>query len=230
MERKIYAIVMAAGRGQRFGGVVPKQFVEMAGLPVVVRAIATLRAWCPAINIVVALNRADLGRWSVIANRHGLADVMVTPGGSTRWESVKNAVDSLRLQRDDVVMVHDGARPLLTAAILDNLLHALCGHTGAIPVVPLTDSIRHLRADGSSEAVDRGDYRAVQTPQAFDGVKLQRAYALPYRPDFTDDASVMTAAGYTDIALVDGDVRNIKITNPQDVAIAEIYLKSFEKQ
>lgn len=230
MERKIYAIVMAAGRGQRFGGEVPKQFVDLAGCPVVVRAIATFRKWCPEVSIIVALNPGDRRRWSEIADRHGLTDVMVAHGGATRWESVKNTMAALRLRQNDVVMVHDGARPLLTPVILDNLLDALGGHVGAIPVVPLTDSIRRLGPDGSSQSVDRGEYRAVQTPQAFDGLTLQRAYGLPYRPDFTDDASVMAAAGCNEIALVDGDVRNIKITNPQDVAIAEIYLKSLEKQ
>ncbi len=225
MERKIYAIVMAAGRGTRFGGELPKQFVDMAGVPVIVWAINALRSWRRDINVVVALNPADLQLWEEIADRYRLGEVAIAYGGATRWESVRNAIATLQLADDDVVMVHDGARPLLTPAILNNLIDGLAGHHGAIPVVPLTDSIRHLTPN-VSEAADRSLYRAVQTPQAFPGSLLQYAYQLPYRETFTDDASVMAAAGYGDVALVDGDVRNIKITNPQDIAVAEIYLKT----
>ncbi len=225
MERDIYAIVMAAGRGTRFGSEVPKQFVDLAGCPVIMHAINTLRIWNSDIKLVVALNPDDAGLWRDIAARYDVSDVLVTAGGATRWESVRNALAILTPGEDDVVMVHDGARPLLTCSMLDRLIAGLDGHRGAIPVVPLTDSIRHI-TDKGSEAVDRSRYRAVQTPQVFNAGMLQRAYQQPYRESFTDDASVMAASGYVDLALVDGDVRNIKITNPNDIAIAAVYLNN----
>lgn len=225
MERDIYAIVMAAGRGTRFGGEVPKQFVDLAGKPVIMHAINTLRQWKPDVKIVVALNPEDSDIWSAIAARYDLHDVAIVAGGATRWGSVRNALATLTPGVDDVVMVHDGARPLLTCDMLDRLMAGLVGHSGVIPVVALTDSIRRLTVDGS-EAVDRSHYCAVQTPQAFNARKLQAAYHRPYQESFTDDASVMAASGYDDLALVEGDVRNIKITNPRDVAIANVYLNN----
>lgn len=225
MERDIYAIVMAAGRGTRFGGEMPKQFVDLAGAPVIMHAINTLRQWKPDVKVMVALNPDDSDIWSAISARYDLHDVAIVAGGATRWESVRNALATLTPGADDVVMVHDGARPLLTCAMLDRLIDGLVGHSGAIPVVALTDSIRHLTSDGS-EAVDRSRYRAVQTPQAFNARILQAAYQNPYKESFTDDASVMAASGHDDLALVEGDVRNIKITNPCDVAIANVYLKN----
>lgn len=98
---------------------------------------------------------------------------------------------------------------------------ACSGHQGAIPVVAVTDSLR--RVDGAP--VNRADFRAVQTPQAFRADLLRRAYELPESPGFTDDASVMTAAGFNDVAMVNGDVYNIKITNPMDLRIAALYLE-----
>ncbi|MDE6308612.1 MAG: 2-C-methyl-D-erythritol 4-phosphate cytidylyltransferase, partial [Muribaculaceae bacterium] len=180
MERDIYAIVMAAGRGTRFGGELPKQFVDLAGMPVMVHAINTLRHWNPDVKIVVALNPDDAEIWSSITDRYDLGDIAVTSGGATRWESVRNALATLKPGSNDVVMVHDGARPLLTCDMLDRLMVGLTGHDGAIPVVALTDSIRHI-TPGGSEAVDRSEFCAVQTPQAFPALKLQKAYQNPYQ-------------------------------------------------
>ena len=96
---------------------------------------------------------------------------------------------------------------------------------GVIPAVPVTDSLRHLDADGKSHSIDRAQMRAVQTPQAFWGDRLRKAYSLQYRDSFTDDASVMEAAGYDAIRLAEGSPRNIKITNPGDIAVAELFMK-----
>ncbi|MDE6683850.1 MAG: 2-C-methyl-D-erythritol 4-phosphate cytidylyltransferase, partial [Duncaniella sp.] len=116
------------------------------------------------------------------------------------------------------VSVHDAARPMVTRDMMDRLLAALDDtHPGAIPVVAVTDSLRMLTPDGASVAVDRSSYRAVQTPQVFDGATLLRANRQEILPTFTDDASVVEAAGYGPLALVDGDVANIKVTNPGDI-------------
>jgi 2-C-methyl-D-erythritol 4-phosphate cytidylyltransferase len=121
-----------------------------------------------------------------------------------------------------MILVHDGARPIPSTDMIHRVIDACKNHHGAIPVIPVTDSLR--RTDG--RPANRGDFRAVQTPQAFQAKLLREAYCQPERPEDTDDASVMTAAGFTDIVLADGDPYNIKITNPLDLKIAELFLQS----
>ena len=134
---------------------------------------------------------------------------------------MRNALAECAHVEADVILVHDGARPLPSRSMMERVVAACRDHQGAIPVVAVTDSLR--RADGSP--ANRADFRAVQTPQAFRADLLRQAYGVPESPEFTDDASVMTAAGFGDIALVDGDTRNIKITNPMDLKIAGLYLE-----
>ncbi|MDE5649938.1 MAG: 2-C-methyl-D-erythritol 4-phosphate cytidylyltransferase [Duncaniella sp.] len=120
--------------------------------------------------------------------------------------------------------MHDAARPMVSQKLFDAIVGGLDGADGALPACRLSDSIRLVCEDGSSEAMDRSRFRSVQTPQIFHADKLIDAYRQEIRPEFTDDASVMEAAGYANLRLVDGDPRNIKVTNPGDMAIAELYL------
>ena len=119
--------------------------------------------------------------------------------------------------------MHDGARPIVNADMVARLIDALDSAPGAIPVVSVTDSLRQINESGSTP-VDRSLYKAVQTPQAFHADKLVEAYSLPFDATFTDDASVMAALGY-EVALVEGDTNNIKITHPLDIEIAQLYLR-----
>lgn len=209
---KYINIIAAGGRGSRFGSQTPKQFLSLGGKPVLHHAADRLiRALAGALTVVV-IDPA----WADMAPPGA---ILAAPGHS-RWESVRNALDACSAEPADVILVHDGARPLPDPAMIRRVADACREHQGAIPVVPVTDSLR--RVDGTP--ADRSQFRAVQTPQAFRADLLRRAYALPEQPDFTDDASVMSAAGFTDIALVDGDPRNLKITLPFDLRIAELYL------
>jgi 2-C-methyl-D-erythritol 4-phosphate cytidylyltransferase len=123
------------------------------------------------------------------------------------------------------VLIHDGARPLIDTATAKRVAGAAFNTDGAIPTIDVSDSLRKLGDDGvSSEAVDRSQYQAVQTPQGFSLWRLRQAYSLPYQKTFTDDASVMAEAGFDNIFLVKGNPDNIKITNPRDIAIAEAIL------
>ncbi len=123
------------------------------------------------------------------------------------------------------MLIHDGARPLVDTATVERVINAAKNHDGAIPTVAVTDSLRKIESNGNSLNVDRSSYRAVQTPQGFIASKLIRSYELPFDPLFTDDASVMAAAGFHDMALVEGNISNIKITHPLDIDIAELYIK-----
>lgn len=219
----ISAIVVAAGSGSRFGSDVPKQFCDLDGTPVVVRAIDALRSAVGGLKVIVVVSAAEMDRWRCIAMAHGLDGVAVAVGGENRWESVRNGL-SLVEDDADIVLIHDGARPLVDAATVRRVVDAAADGDGAIPAVAVTDSLRRLLADGASEPVNRAAYRAVQTPQGFPAGKLRRAYSLPYSPLFTDDASVMADAGFTDLRIVEGAVYNIKITHPLDLAVAGVYL------
>lgn len=219
----ITAIVVAAGSGSRFGSDVPKQFCDLDGVPVVVRAIDALRSSVDGLKVIVVVSAAEMERWRGIAEDSGLGGVIVAVGGTNRWESVRNGL-SLVGDDTDIVLIHDGARPLVDAATVRRVVDAAIAGDGAIPAVAVTDSLRLMLADGTSEPVDRMAYRAVQTPQGFPAGKLRRAYSLPYSQSFTDDASVMAAAGFTDLRVVDGSVYNIKITHPLDLDVAGLYL------
>lgn len=228
----IINIVVAAGSGSRFGGDMPKQYCELDGMPVLIHALTRLRKALPKSTCIVVVHPDYTEHVDRLTRQYGMADVMITTGGATRWESVKNAIDMAERAglAAEVITVHDGARPLVTERVAQAVVAACADNSGAIPAIAVTDSLRRIDGDDArqSVAVDRSAYRAVQTPQAFRADRLRQAYTLPYRTSFTDDASVMAAAGYDDIALVEGDARNIKITLPHDIDIASIYLKSLQ--
>lgn len=218
-------IIVAAGRGSRFGGEVPKQFRLLCGKPVVLQAVEAMRRSFPAAETVVVLSEHEIELWPALCAAYGVEPPRTAPGGATRYQSVKSALDAYGAGRK-VIAVHDGARPVIDPHMAARLRQALSGKTMAVvPAVAVTDSLRRRMDDGSSEAVDRSQYVAVQTPQLFNGPALIAAYSHGESPAFTDDASVMEAAGHT-VELVEGDVHNIKITHPSDIEIAAIYLKA----
>lgn len=218
----IYNIIVAAGSGSRFGAALPKQYCLMNGRPVLMHTIENMRVALPDSHIVLVLNKDFVDYWAELCEQYSFVSPRVVVGGDSRWQSVKNAVDTIPREAE-VITVHDGARPIVDRMMVERLIAALDGAPGAIPVVSVTDSLRCVNEQGSAP-VDRSQYKAVQTPQAFHADKLVAAYSLPFNPTFTDDASVMAALG-CDVALVEGDTYNIKITNPLDIEIAQLYLR-----
>ncbi len=218
----IYNIIVAAGSGSRFGAALPKQYCLMNGRPVLMHTIENMRVALPDSQIVLVLNKDFVDYWAELCEQYSFVSPRVVVGGDSRWQSVKNAVDTIPREAE-VITVHDGARPIVDRMMVERLIAALDGAPGAIPVVSVTDSLRRVNEQGSAP-VDRSQYKAVQTPQAFHADKLVEAYSLPFNPTFTDDASVMAALG-NDVALVEGDTYNIKITNPLDIEIAQLYLR-----
>lgn len=217
-------IVVAAGSGTRFGTALPKQFCLLDGLPVVMHCINRFRKFLAGAHIILVLSADRIDYWRQICEEFSFESPVIATGGATRWESVKNALP-LIVDDSQVVMVHDAARPLVSRDVIDRLQKSLNdGAEGALPVLPMTDSLRQLNPDGTSKAVDRSRYMAVQTPQAFPTKLLVNAYNQPYCGTMTDDASVMEAAGYFDIRLVPGDEATLKITRPIDLSLTEIYL------
>ena len=219
--QRVCHIIVAAGSGSRFGAALPKQFCTMGSRPVVMETIDRMRRFGGEdAGMILVISPAMEEEWGRMCAASGFVSPPIVYGGATRWESVRNALAHPVAAEADVITVHDGARPLLTAPLLARVLAIAPGVDGNIPAVAVTDSLRRVGPDGSSVAVDRSEFRAVQTPQAFRGDLLRRAYRLPYSPGFTDDASVMEAAGFTRLDLVEGHPANIKITHPGDIEIA----------
>lgn len=222
---KTLAIIVAGGSGTRFGAQLPKQFLELKGRPILMHTIEAFgQCGDCSFDIVVTLPADQMDLWQQLCHRYGF-DVPhhVVPGGETRWHSVKNALDSILDINDvDIIAVHDGVRPLITAELIGRTIETARCDGAAIPVVTLNDSVRQVKGE-ISHALDRSTLRAVQTPQAFDARLLHDAYSLPYQPTFTDDASVVECAGHL-VTLVEGDPHNLKITRPMDLALAEYLL------
>ena len=204
----VWTVIVAAGSGTRFGGA--KQYLELAGARVVDRSVATAAEVSDGVVVVVPAS-------DVAAESTRLAATAVVVGGESRAASVRNGLAAVP---DDaaVVCVHDAARPLADADIYNRVIDEVrSGAAGAVPVVPVTDTIR--KVDGG--VVDRSTLQAVQTPQAFRADLLRAAHAGA--DEATDDASLVEAAGHP-IATVEGHPRNIKITHPDDLAAAEAWL------
>ena len=224
----ITAVIVAAGSGQRYGSRLPKQFCPLAGRPVLMHTVTAMRRALPGARVVLVLSPAMTDYWRELCRSHNFDSPEVVTGGATRWESVSNAVTACApYAPGSIVLVHDGARPVVPAGVVRGVVDGARNHGAAIPAVPVTDSLRHLNADGTSQPVDRAQFRAVQTPQGFDAALLLRAYRLPYSPAFTDDASVVAAAG-SSVVIVPGSPLNIKITNPGDIDVAALYLNMEE--
>ena len=222
---KTVSIIVAGGSGTRFGAQLPKQFLELAGKPILMHSIEVFgKNGDGSFDVIVTLPEGQMALWQQLCEKYAF-DVphRVVAGGETRWHSVKNALDSIvDIAGVDVIAVHDGVRPLATAELIGRTIEAARRDGAAIPVVMLNDSVRQVTGD-ASHALDRSTLRAVQTPQAFDARLLMDAYSLPYQPTFTDDASVVEQFGHP-VTLVEGDPNNLKITRPMDLAVAEYLL------
>ena len=207
---KTVALVVAAGSGSRAGGEAPKQYRNVAGRPLLAHAVDRLRhPRIDAIQVVIGEGQETLYRAALGDNP--LPSVI---GGATRRESVMRGLAALG--GAERVLIHDAARPFLPGAVIDRLLDALGAHDGAVPVLPVTDTL--ARADGA--AVARDELVRVQTPQAFHLEAIRRAHAAWSGGEATDDAQVARAAGL-DVASVAGDPALDKLTFEADFRRAE---------
>ena len=220
-----YAILVAGGSGLRMGADRPKQFLLLGGEPVLLH---TLRRWAaPALGVaqlVVVLPFDQLDYWRQLLEEYAVTiPHQLVAGGATRWASVRAGLAALPpdAPAGALVAVHDGVRPLITAPVMEAAYQAAAAHGAAAVAVPPKDSVRLLGAAGSSP-LDRRRLRLMQTPQTFDLALLRRAYRLPELPTFTDDASVVD--DLHPVQLVAGDYRNLKITTPEDLLLAEALL------
>ena len=214
-----HVIIVAGGSGTRFGSQIPKQFLPLAGLPILMHTIQRFARH--ALTITLALPQSQIRYWHDLCDQFSFSiPVNIVAGGNSRFASVKNVIQSINIDDGDIIAVHDGVRPLVSDKIITTVFNKAAESGCAIPATHVTDSIRMLDNDGFSHTIDRRLLVAVQTPQAFDAKLLKEAYATPFSESFTDDASVYEHSGHK-IYIVDGDTRNIKITHPDDITIAE---------
>lgn len=209
---RIAAILVAAGTGSRFGAETPKQFLPLAGKPVIRHAAEALAAHA---TLLLAVGEAA----AIDAALDGIDHLPTVPGGVTRQDSVRRGLEALVAHAPDIVLVHDAARPVIPAGTVPALLSALADHPGAIPAQPVADTLKHATGGLIDRTVPRdGLYRA-QTPQAFRFPVLLTAHRTG-TASATDDASLLETMGHT-VALVAGHEDNIKLTYPDDLARLE---------
>jgi 2-C-methyl-D-erythritol 4-phosphate cytidylyltransferase len=219
---KTYALILAGGKGLRMGADLPKQFLPLAGKPVLMHALEAFYQADPSTELILVLPKEHQAFWAELCAKHAFTlEHSIATGGTVRFDSVRNGLELVA--EDSLVAVHDGVRPLVKPALITKCFEAALEKGAVIPVFELTESIRRIEGD-RSYAEDRSRFRSVQTPQTFRSAILKKAYEQPYQDVFTDDASVAEAAGF-EIALVEGHRENIKITTPQDLLLAEQLLK-----
>lgn len=211
-----YAIIVAGGRGTRMGGKVAKQFRLLGGRPVLMRTLERFRDK----QIILVLPDAELMRWFQLCEQYNFqVEHTIVSGGANRFESCRSGLSAIPKKAEGVVGIHDGVRPFVSEATIRKVYKEARRSGAAIPVLPVTETLRQEQSDGWKN-VDRARYRRVQTPQCFDIQLLKRAYRQPYSEAFTDDASVVEALG-TKVSMVEGNVENIKLTTPMDLTIGE---------
>jgi 2-C-methyl-D-erythritol 4-phosphate cytidylyltransferase/2-C-methyl-D-erythritol 2,4-cyclodiphosphate synthase len=214
----VYAVIVAAGRGSRFGGERPKQYLALGGERVLRHAVAAFAGHERICGVVVVIRPEDRALYE--ASVAGLPLLPPVAGGATRQDSVRLGLEALLPHRPAQVLIHDGARPFADAPLIDRVIDALGEAPAAIPVLPLRDTIKRVTGRTIRETVEREALFRAQTPQGFRFAAILAAHRAAIGSDLTDDAAVAEAAGLTPVT-VPGSEENLKVTTPEDLAAAE---------
>ena len=222
------AVVLSAGTGKRFGSVSPKQFIMLRSKPVLYYSLKNFQGSNFVSSIVVVSNRDFYNKTKLVSSAFNKVCAVIE-GGARRQDSVWNALDWIKRNVGEdcrSVFIHDAARPLFNAVLLQRLHTASLTHPAVIPVVPLEDTVKTINGSMVGLTLNRSEIFRVQTPQVFNFGMLYRAYAsFPEGMDATDDASVVEKSGHA-IYTVQGERENMKITYPVDLKIAEGIIES----
>lgn len=211
-----FAIIVAGGSGSRMKSDVPKQFLLLHGKPILQHTLERFLQVIPATQLLLVLPAKDRALWNSLCQEHNFHPaIALIDGGNSRFQSVRNGLQAIQAP-DGLVAVHDGVRPFITPEIIRNSFQTAAQTGSAVTCVAVKDSVRVINPDGTSLAVDRSQYRLVQTPQTFRLPLFRQAFQADEQPFFTDCASVMEHAGFP-ITLIDGAYENIKITTPDDL-------------
>lgn len=219
---KKIALIVAGGNGSRMNSEIPKQFLTLKNKPVLYYSIKAFLDAFDDLEIILVLPEDHIAKGQEIIDGYfDQSKFKITAGGRTRFHSVQKGL-SLITDEEAIIFVHDGVRSLITPALIKNCYEAALKSGTAIPVVACRDSVRLLTNNGN-KAINRNKVKLVQTPQTFHSKILLPAYAIDYKDQFTDEASVVEAYGMK-VSLVEGEINNIKITTPEDLLIAEYIL------
>jgi 2-C-methyl-D-erythritol 4-phosphate cytidylyltransferase len=218
-----YVIIVAGGSGSRMQSAVPKQFLLINGLPVLMHTMLAFYNSQAKPDIILVLHADFHTYWNELCTVHNFTlPHLLVAGGETRFHSVKNGLDKIECTDDALIAVHDAVRPLTSATIIETSYNHTLKYGNAVTAVKSRDSVRQV-INGKSVSLLRDEIYLVQTPQTFKAGLLKKAYEQPFNSKFTDDASVAEELG-VEIQLTEGDHENIKITFPEDIIIAELLL------
>ncbi len=222
------AILVAAGSGTRLGASVRKAFVPLAGRPLFEHALDVLRRAPSVGEVVLVLHAADVEaverRFAREADAEAACPVRCVSGGAERWHSVRRGVEAATPSRS-IVAIHDAARPLVSVELVERVIAAAREHGAAIPAVPVVDTLKRVDGGFGGDTVARESLVRVQTPQAFDRERLlaaMRAWRTEAWGHPTDESQVVERAGLR-VRIVEGDERNLKVTTPEDLEVAEAW-------
>jgi len=214
----VYALVVAAGRGSRFGGPLPKQYLPLAGANILRHAVAGFAEHPRIVGVLVAIRPEDKVLFEKSVDE--LRMVSSVAGGAVRQDSVRLGLEALAAYRPQRVLIHDGARPFPDQQLIDRVIDGLDRAPAAIPCLPLRDTIKRAESGTIRETVDRSALWRAQTPQGFHFATILDAHRAAIGRDLTDDAAVAEAAGIVPL-IVEGSEDNLKVTTPDDLVAAE---------
>ena len=224
MEETQYIIIVAGGQGLRLNSPIPKQFLVLNGLPIIMHTMNVFYRYNPQCKQIIVLPKKNVKDWEALCLQYPIQiPYSFALGGETRFHSVKNGLDLIE-EKEGWVGVHDAVRMLVSEKLIFEAYEHAKKHNAAIPCVKIKDSLRLVKK-GFNEVVNRDDLVKIQTPQVFSLSLLKEAYLQPYELTFTDDASVVQKLGIQPF-LFEGEETNIKITDSSDLWMAEAILNS----
>jgi len=214
---KKYAIIVAGGAGSRMKSEIPKQFIELGGLPILMHTLNRFKEADEDIKIVLVLPETQFKFWETLCSKYNTVPHQLVKGGKTRFQSGFNGLQAI--ENEGLVAIHDGVRPFVSVEIINESFKIAAAKGTAIVSVGSKDSVRV-----NGQAVDRSTVKLIQTPQTFQISLIKKAFEIEELSTFTDDASVAEHAGF-EINLIEGNYENIKITTPEDLIWAEVLLR-----
>jgi len=218
---KLYALIVAGGTGKRMGAEIPKQYLELAGKPVLMHTLERFKAFDDSIEIITVLPENQIRFWADLQKKYSFTiPHTLVKGGKSRFFSVRNGLKFV--EAPGIVAIHDGVRPFVSLDTITRCFETAKKLGNAIPVISPIDTLRMVDENGSYP-INRLHVKQVQTPQVFKAKLIKQAYEQEYIPGFTDDATVLEKTGVK-INLVEGNRENIKITNPEDLLISNALL------
>jgi 2-C-methyl-D-erythritol 4-phosphate cytidylyltransferase len=218
-----FVIIAAGGVGLRMKTDKLKQFIVLAGKPILMHTIQVFYNYDKSIKIILALPSDHIKNWMNLCNKFKFEiKFTVAEGGRTRFHSVKNALELV--DDEGYIAIHDAVRPFVSQNTISRCFDSAILKENAVPVIDINETTRII-GENYNKSIDRRKIKLVQTPQVFKCEDIKKAYEQNYKPDFTDDASVMESCGHK-INLVEGNIENIKITRPFDIIIAETLIKN----